>query len=92
MKNTEEFKSRFLTDTDDTGRFTVTSARTGRTDFVEPIGSDRPADWGSVNPGEKDLMVKNGRRTAAPSTPRIPCSPERTGSARLSRLAQAKAR
>jgi hypothetical protein len=44
----------------ETGRFTVTSQRTGRSYIVEPIGSDRPADWGSVNPATGDFMVKKG--------------------------------
>ncbi len=41
MKQSEEFRKLFLTNTDDTGRFTVTSFRTGRTYFVEPIGYTR---------------------------------------------------
>lgn len=44
----------------ETGRFTVTSRRTGRTYVVEPIGNDRPADWGSVDPTTGDFMVKKG--------------------------------
>lgn len=60
MKNTEEFRRNFLTDTDDTGRFVIKSQRTGRTYFVEPIGADRPADWGSINPATGDMMVKKG--------------------------------
>lgn len=52
-----DFRKRFLAGTDHTGRFTVTSQRTGRTYYVEAIG-DPHVEWGSVNPGTKDLMVK----------------------------------
>lgn len=44
----------------ETGRFTVISNRTGKTYIVEPIGNDRPADWGSINPATGDFMVKKG--------------------------------
>jgi|LakMenE18May11ns_1017448.scaffolds.fasta_scaffold7885365_1 hypothetical protein len=44
----------------ETGRFTVTSQRTGRTYVVEPIGADRTADWGSINPANGEFMVKKG--------------------------------
>jgi hypothetical protein len=37
----------FLTNTDHTGRFVVTSARTGRKYFVEPIGKTK-TNWGDV--------------------------------------------
>lgn len=53
----QEVMSRFLTNTDETGRFIMTSKRTGRTYCVEPIG-DPHVEWGSVNPGSDDLMVK----------------------------------
>lgn len=43
----KDLKRKFFTDTDDTGRFIVTSKRTGRTYYVEPIG--RPATkWGDI--------------------------------------------
>ena len=44
----------------ETGRFIVFSKRTGKTYVVEPIGSDRPADWGSINPATGEFMVKKG--------------------------------
>lgn len=54
------FRSRFLTNTDETGRFIVTSMRTGRTYFVEPIVGDKPPEWGSVDPATGKLMHKKG--------------------------------
>ena len=42
-------KEQFLTDTDHTGRFIVTSIQTGRKYYVEPIGTTKTA-WGDINP------------------------------------------
>lgn len=52
---TEEFKKRFLSETDETGRFIVISKRTGKKYYVEPIGSGRSAEWGDINPATKKL-------------------------------------
>lgn len=54
-----EFISKFLTNTDDTGRFIVVSQRTGRKYFVEPVGNPR-TDWGSIDPASGKLMNKSG--------------------------------
>lgn len=48
---------KFLTETDHTGRFIVTSQRTGRKYFVEPVG-DPHREWGSIDPSSNKLMVK----------------------------------
>lgn len=50
---------RFLTNTDESGRFIVTSQRTGRTYAVEPFGNPR-TNWGSVDPATGELMNKKG--------------------------------
>ena len=50
----------FLTNRDETGRFIVKSTRTGKTYFVEPIGEDRSADWGSYNPSTGNIENKKG--------------------------------
>ena len=60
MKNVQEFRNRFLTDRDESGRFIVKSFRTGKSYFVEPIGADRPADWGSFNPSTGNIENKKG--------------------------------
>ena len=62
MKNVSEFKSRFLTNRDSTGRFIVTSFRTGKSYCVEPIGPDRAADWGDVNPTTKETEGSYGEK------------------------------
>lgn len=54
------FEREFLADRDDTGRFLVRSYRTGRTYYVEPIGPDRAADWGSYNPSTGKIENKKG--------------------------------
>lgn len=55
--------TKFLTHTDDTGRFITTSLRTGKRYFVEPIG-DPHIEWGSVDPADSGhrgkLMHKKG--------------------------------
>lgn len=51
---------KFLTHTDDTGRFIVHSVRTGRKYFVEPIITAHTPKWGSVDPATGELMHKKG--------------------------------
>lgn len=60
MKTTPEFRKKFLTDRDDSGRFLITSNRTGKLYFIEPIGADRSADWGSYNPSTGKIENKKG--------------------------------
>lgn len=52
-------RQKFLTNTDDTGRFIIVSQRTGKTYFVEPVGYPR-TNWGSIDPASGDLMNKKG--------------------------------
>jgi hypothetical protein len=59
MKN--DIMNRFLTSTDETGRFIVTSSITGKKYFVEVIDkSGRMADWGSYNPASGNIEYKKG--------------------------------
>jgi hypothetical protein len=59
----DELLKKFMTHTDDTGRFIVASPRTGRRYFVEPIG-DPHIEWGSIDPANSGqggkLMHKKG--------------------------------
>jgi hypothetical protein len=55
----QDVSTKFFTNTDDTGRFTVTSARTGKTYAVEPIGNVK-TNWGSIDPATGNLMNKKG--------------------------------
>lgn len=57
-------KERFLTNTDETGRFIVKSLVTGRSYYVEPIGSKRAADWGDINPATKQVEGSYGKKYA----------------------------
>ncbi len=51
---------KFLTNTDETGRFIVTSKRTGKTYFVEPIETAHTPKWGSLDPATGKMMNKKG--------------------------------
>lgn len=55
----EEIHKEFLTNTDDTGRFIVESARTGVKYYVEPMGRNK-TKWGSIDPATKTLTHKKG--------------------------------
>ena len=57
---TKDFNKRFMTNRDETGRFIVKSIRTGKSYYVEPIGSTRAADWGYYNPGTGNIEHKKG--------------------------------
>jgi hypothetical protein len=59
----EDFKKRFLVDSEHTGRFVVTSLVTGKKYFVECIeNSSRPASWGDINPSTKKLEGDYGNK------------------------------
>ena len=56
-----DFTKKFLTNTDETGRFIVYSQRTGRRYFVEPIDNGNVrTEWGSIDPATGNLMNKKG--------------------------------
>lgn len=57
-----DITKRFLTNTDETGRFIVKSVVTNRTYYVEPIGNGRPADWGDINPATKEVEGSYGSK------------------------------
>lgn len=61
MENVQEFRKRFFVNRDDSGRFVVDSYRTGKSYFVEPMGPDRAADWGDVNPSTKKTEGSYGQ-------------------------------
>jgi hypothetical protein len=64
-----DLRSRFLTNTDETGRFIVTSQRTGKSYFVEPLAGKQPV-WGDLDPATKKLQGNYGQkyRGAVPGT------------------------
>lgn len=59
----------FLYKTDDTGRFIITSKRTGSTYFIEPQG-DPHIEWGSVDQSSGKMNVKKGWKKNKGSTDR----------------------
>lgn len=58
----DDIKKRFLTNTDETGRFIVKSNTTGKTYFVEPMGNKHSADWGDVDPATKKHTGSYGEK------------------------------
>jgi len=54
-----DISKKFYSNTDDTGRFTITSLRTGKTYAIEPMGKNK-TDWGSIDPATGKLMNKKG--------------------------------
>ena len=57
-----DLDKRFLTNTDETGRFIVKSLVTGKKYYVEPIGNGHPADWGDINPATKKVEGDYGEK------------------------------
>lgn len=58
----ENIRKRFLTGTDETGRFIVKSLVTGRQYYVEPLDNGTKTDWGDLNPATKKLEGSYGAR------------------------------
>lgn len=58
---TQEVHKRFLTNTDETGRFIVTSLVTGVKYYVEPIGKTH-TNWGDVNPATGKIEGSYGNK------------------------------
>ena len=59
-----EIKKRFLTNTDETGRFVVKSFTTGISYYVEPIGDGHFEKWGDVDPSTKKMTGSYGEKYA----------------------------
>lgn len=55
-----EVRKKFFENRDETGRFMITSYKTGVSYFIEPQGNGRPADWGSYNPSTGKVENKKG--------------------------------
>lgn len=53
---------RFLTGSDDTGRFIVKSVVTGKTYFVEPLDNGQRTEWGDLNPATKKIEGDYGTK------------------------------
>lgn len=55
-----DFKKKFLMNSDETGRFIVKSLKTGRTYFVETLDDGDRNDWGDLDPVTKKLTGSYG--------------------------------
>lgn len=51
---------RFLTNTDETGRFLMKSGKTGIIYFVEPLYNGKTPEWGDVDPATKKITGNCG--------------------------------
>lgn len=56
-----ELNKNFLTNRDATGRYIIYSNRTGRSYYVEPIGS-RKSNWGDLNPATGKVEGSYGKK------------------------------
>lgn len=57
-----EFKKKFLTGRDHTGRFIVKSLKTDKTYYIEPIDSNTRSDWGDLDPVTKKMTGNYGTK------------------------------
>ena len=55
----KDFTKKFLTNTDESGRFIIKSIKTGKTYYVEPIDGDEKTVWGDYNPSTKKYETSN---------------------------------
>lgn len=58
MNMDKDFRKRFLTGRDDTGRFIVRSAKTGKAYYVEPIDGNERTQWGDYDPASKRFLTE----------------------------------
>ena len=58
----DNFNKKFLTNTDESGRFIVMSKRTGKTYYVEPIMGGKQVRWGDMDPATKKLSGDYGKK------------------------------
>lgn len=57
-----DIRKKFLTRTDETGRFIVKSKRTGKEYYVEPLDNGLRSEWGDLNPATKKLEGEYGTK------------------------------
>ncbi|MEZ0004791.1 hypothetical protein ABH942_000134 [Flavobacterium sp. 28YEA47A] len=58
----KDILKRFLTNTDETGRFLMKSRLTGIIYFVEPIYNGKTPEWGDLDPATKKLTGNYGSK------------------------------
>lgn len=57
-----DIRKKFLTRTDETGRFIVKSKCTGKEYYVEPLDNGLRSEWGDLNPATKKLEGEYGTK------------------------------
>lgn len=58
----KDILKRFLTNTDETGRFIMKSRITGIVYFVEPMYNGKTPEWGDVDPATKKITGNYGSK------------------------------
>lgn len=74
-----EILKRFLTNTDETGRFVMKSRITGITYFVEPIYNGKTPKWGDLNPATSEIEGNYGSKYTRAVTERESLITEENG-------------
>lgn len=69
MQTDYKLRKNFLIDSSDTGRFIISSKRTGRSYYIEPQG-DAHIEWGSVDVSTGKMNTKKGWKKNKGSTER----------------------
>ena len=67
MQTDYKLRKNFLIDSSDTGRFIISSKRTGKTYYIEPQG-DPHIEWGSVDQSTGKMNTKKGWKKNKGST------------------------
>ena len=75
----QDILKRFLTNTDETGRFLMKSRITGIIYFVEPIYNGKTPEWGDVDPATKKITGHYGSKYTGAVTERESMITEENG-------------
>jgi len=82
----DDIKRRFLTNTDETGRFIVKSLVTNKSYYVEPISAGHSSGWGDVDPATKKHTGSYGEKYTGSVTEKESMINEKNGFRNIIRL------
>lgn len=82
----EDINKRFLTNTDETGRFVVVSQVTGIKYYVEPIDRNRSESWGDIDVVTKKLTGSYGEKYTGSIKPEESLINEENGFVNISEI------
>lgn len=81
----KDINKRFLTNTDETGRFVVKSMKTGILYYVEPIGTHGET-WGDIDPATKKFTGSYGLKYTGSISPEDTLITEENGFKNISEI------